>query len=109
MAFGEKEKFPFSNDKAFADARFWADLSTITEEVSLMATTKEINKFDYVKEGVRYTIHVEGADGGVMWGTWNCHDCNVGGSSKKSATSIMDAAEAAKSDLEHHHIANHSV
>ena len=81
----------------------------MTQEVSPVTITKEINRFDYVKEGVRYTIHVEGADGGVMWGTWNCHSCNVGGSSKKSATSIADAAEAAKSDLEHHHIANHEV
>jgi hypothetical protein len=42
-------------------------------------TAKEIQNLDYVKEGVRYTIHVEGTDGDEMWGTWNCHSCGVGG------------------------------
>ena len=46
-------------------------------------TAKEIQKLDYVREGVRYTIHVEEANEGTMWGTWNCHDCDVGGSSAK--------------------------
>ena len=44
-------------------------------------TAKEIQKLDYEREGVRYTIHVEAAQEDTMWGTWNCHDCGVGGSS----------------------------
>jgi hypothetical protein len=72
-------------------------------------TTKEIQKLDYVRECVRYTIHVEEADGGTMWGTWNCHDCNVGGSSTKKSATIDEAVDGAKSDLERHHIANHRV
>ena len=46
---------------------------------------KEIQRLDYVREGVRYTIHVEEANEGTMWGTWNCHDCDVGGSSAKKS------------------------
>ena len=72
-------------------------------------TTKEIQKLDYVREGVRYTIHVEEANGGTMWGTWNCHDCEVGGSSAKKSATIDQAVDAAKSDLERHHTANHRV
>ena len=70
---------------------------------------KEIQKLDYVREGVRYTIHVEEAEGGNMWGTWNCHDCDVGGSSAKDAASIDAAVDAAKSDLERHHTMTHKV
>jgi hypothetical protein len=72
-------------------------------------TAKEIQKLDYLREGVRYTIHVEEADGGTMWGTWNCHDCDVGGSTAKKSTTIDEAVDAAKSDLERHHTANHKV
>jgi hypothetical protein len=72
-------------------------------------TAKEIQKLDYLREGVRYTIHVEEGDGGKMWGTWNCHECDVGGSSAKSATTIDDAVGAAKVDLERHHTTNHKV
>ena len=71
--------------------------------------TKEIQKRDYVREGVRYTIHVEGTEGGVMWGTWNCHECDVGGSTGKQSMSVDDAAEAAKGALERHHIMNHQA
>lgn len=70
-------------------------------------TTKEIQKLDYEKVGVRYTIHVKEANGGTMWGTWNCHDCDVGGSSAKTSATIAEAVDAAKSDLERHHTANH--
>jgi hypothetical protein len=72
-------------------------------------TAKEIQKLDYVREGVRYTIHVEGSDEGTMWGTWNCHDCGVGGSSAKKSATIDEAVDAAKSDLERHHTAHHGV
>ena len=74
-----------------------------------MTTTKEIQKLDYVREGVRYTIHVEEADTGVKWGTWNCQECNVGGSTRKMSGSIDEAIDAAKSDLERHHTTNHQV
>jgi hypothetical protein len=72
-------------------------------------TAKEIQKLDYQREGVRYTIHVEAAQGDTMWGTWNCHDCGVGGSSAKKSATIDEAVDAAKSDLERHHTANHRV
>jgi hypothetical protein len=72
-------------------------------------TVKEIQKLDYVREGVRYTIHVEEVDGPVMWGTWNCHECSVGGSSARKSTTIDEAVDAAKSDLERHHTMNHKV
>jgi hypothetical protein len=74
-----------------------------------MATTKEIQRLDYVREGVRYTIHVEEAETGVKWGTWNCQECDVGGSSKRAATTIDEAVDSAKSDLEKHHTTNHKV
>lgn len=72
-------------------------------------TAKEIQKLDYQREGIRYTIHVEAAQADGMWGTWNCHDCGVGGSSAKKSATIDEAVEAAKSDLERHHAANHRV
>ena len=72
-------------------------------------TTKEIQKLDYMREGVRYTIHVEGTEDGVMWGTWNCHECNVGGSTRKQARTRDSAIDAAKSDLERHHVVNHKI
>jgi hypothetical protein len=74
-----------------------------------MTIAKEIQKLDYMREGVRYTIHVEEADGGVMWGTWNCQDCNIGGSSGKKSISIDEAIDAAKGDLERHHVMNHKI
>jgi hypothetical protein len=74
-----------------------------------MTTVKEIQKLDYVREGVRYTLHVEESDAGVKWGTWNCQDCNVGGSSHKKAGTIDEAIDAAKSDLEKHHVMHHKV
>ena len=74
-----------------------------------MTTSKEIQKLDYVREGVRYTIHVEEAETGVKWGTWNCHECNVGGSSAKRCGTIDEAIDAAKSDLEAHHTTNHKI
>ena len=74
-----------------------------------MPTTKEMQKLDYVREGVRYTIHVEGTDGGVLWGTWDCHECNVGGSTRKQAKTVDGAIDAAKTDLERHHAANHKI
>jgi hypothetical protein len=70
---------------------------------------KEIHTHDYTRGTVRYTIHVEEGQGGEMWGTWNCHDCNVGGSASKMAKTIDDAVEAAKGDLERHHITNHEI
>lgn len=72
-------------------------------------TVKEIHQHDYTKGIVRYTIHVEESDSGAMWGTWNCHDCNVGGAVSKGSKTIDDAIEAARSDLERHHITNHEV
>jgi hypothetical protein len=72
-------------------------------------TTKEIQKLDYVREGVRYTIHVEEVEGPVMWGTWNCHDCGVGGSSRRKSATIDEAVDSAKDDLERHHTTNHKV
>lgn len=72
-------------------------------------TAKEIQKLDYLKEGVRYTIHVEEGDGPVMWGTWNCQDCGVGGSSGRKSATIDEAVDAAKSDLERHHTTSHGV
>ena len=74
-----------------------------------MTTAKEIQKLDYVREGVRYTIHEEEAKERTMWGTWNCHDCDVGGSSAKKPGTIDEAVDAAKSGLERHHTANHKV
>jgi hypothetical protein len=44
-----------------------------------------------------------------MWGTWNCHECNVGGSASKGSKTVDDAVEAAKSDLGRHHTNNHEV
>jgi hypothetical protein len=72
-------------------------------------TVKEIHQHDYTKGIVRYTIHVEEKEGGGMWGTWNCHDCNVGGSAGKMAQSIDEAVEGARSDLERHHTTNHEI
>ena len=72
-------------------------------------TAKEIQRLDYVKEDARYTIHVEEANEGTLWGTWNCHDCDVGGSSAKKSDTIDEAVDAAKSGLERHHTANHKV
>ncbi|MBV9107753.1 MAG: hypothetical protein JO313_17190 [Verrucomicrobia bacterium] len=71
--------------------------------------TKEIQKLDYVREGVRYTIHVEEVEGSAMWGTWNCRDCGVGGSSGRKSATIDEAVDSAKKDLESHHTANHKV
>jgi hypothetical protein len=70
---------------------------------------KEIHQHDYTKGSVRYTIHVEESEAGGMWGTWNCHECNIGGSSSKGSNSVDDAIEAARSDLERHHTSNHEV
>ena len=72
-------------------------------------TTNEIQKLDYMRGEVRYTIHVEQIEGGEMWGTWNCSECGVGGSSTKQCTTIDDAVAAAKSDLDRHHITTHQV
>jgi hypothetical protein len=72
-------------------------------------TVKEIHQHDYTKGSVRYTIHVEETDSGVMWGTWNCHECNIGGSVSKGSNTVDDAVEAARSDLERHHTTNHEV
>jgi hypothetical protein len=69
----------------------------------------EIRKLDYSKEGVRYTIHIEQAEGRGIWGTWNCHDCGVGGVGAKTCATVDDAIEAAKADLDLHHTADHSV
>jgi hypothetical protein len=75
----------------------------------ILMPVKEIHQHDYARGSVRYTIHVEEGQAGTMWGTWNCHQCNVGGSSSKMASTIDDAVEAAKGDLERHHITNHEV
>ena len=72
-----------------------------------MTTTKEIQKLDYVREGVRYTIHVEEGEKGVKWGTWNCRECGIGGSSAKKSDNVDEAISAAKLDLERHHTSNH--
>jgi len=72
-------------------------------------TVKEIHQHDYTKGIVRYTIHVEENEGGAMWGTWNCHECNVGGSAGKACTTVDEAVDAARSDLERHHTTNHEV
>jgi hypothetical protein len=72
-------------------------------------TAIEIQKLDYAKEGVRYTIHVEQAEGRGKWGTWNCHDCGVGGVSTKTCATVEEAIDAAKADLDRHHAANHPV
>jgi hypothetical protein len=72
-------------------------------------TTNEIQKLDYMRGEVRYTIHVEQIEGGGMWGTWNCSECGVGGSSAKQCATIDDAVAAAKSDLDRHHITTHQV
>jgi hypothetical protein len=69
---------------------------------------KEIHQHDYTKGSVRYTIHVEESESGAIWGTWNCHECNIGGSSSKGSK-VDDAVEAARSDLERHHTTNHEV
>jgi hypothetical protein len=70
-------------------------------------TAIEIQKLDYAKAGVRYTIHVEQAEGRGIWGTWNCHDCGIGGVSVKNCATADEAINAAKVDLERHHVANH--
>ena len=70
---------------------------------------KEIHQHDYTKGIVRYTIHVEESEAGAMWGTWNCHECNIGGSANKGSNTVDDAIEAARSDLERHHTTNHEV
>jgi hypothetical protein len=80
-----------------------------TKGVFDMATSKEIQTLDYVKEGVRYTIHVEEGEGGVKWGTWNCRECGTGGSSARKVDDIDGAIGAAKLDLERHHISNHGA
>jgi hypothetical protein len=72
-----------------------------------MTTGKEIQTLDYVRGGVRYTIHVEEAEPGIKWGTWNCRECGVGGSTAKKSSSVDEAIGAAKSDLERHHMASH--
>jgi len=72
-------------------------------------TVKEIHQHDYTKGSVRYTIHVEESENGAKWGTWNCHDCNIGGSANKESTTVDAAIEAARSDLERHHTINHEV
>ena len=70
-------------------------------------TVHEIQRVSIQREGVRYTIHVEQRDDGTMWGTWNCHDCGVGGSASKSSTSIAEAAAAADDSLAIHHNTYH--
>jgi hypothetical protein len=96
--------------KPFAVAAFSAEFSTHHDERCFaMATSKEIQTLDYVKEGVRYTIHVEQEESGVKWGTWNCRECGVGGSSAKKADDIDGAIGAAKLDLERHHVSNHGT
>jgi hypothetical protein len=72
-----------------------------------MTIAKEIQTLDYVREGVRYTIHVEEAETGVKWGTWNCRECGIGGSSAKKSNNLNEAIDAAKIDLERHHEASH--
>ena len=60
-------------------------------------TAKEIQKLDYQREGIRYTIHVEAAQDDLMWGTWNCHDCGVGGRALKNlppSTKVLMRREA---------------
>jgi hypothetical protein len=72
-------------------------------------TAIEIQKLDYAKAGVRYTIHVEQAEGRGIWGTWNCHDCGIGGVSVKTCATADEAINAAKVDLDRHHVANHEA
>ena len=72
-------------------------------------TAIEIQKLDYAKQGVRYTIHVEQAEGRGIWGTWNCHDCGIGGVSVKTCATAGEAINAAKVDLDRHHVANHEA
>ena len=83
------------------------DVSDYRKEI--LMPVKEIHSHDYTRGMVRYTIHVEEGEGGTMWGTWNCHECNVGGSAHKMAKTIDDAVEAAKSDLDRYHITNHEI
>ena len=51
-------------------------------------TAKRFKNWIRVREGVRYMIHVEETDADTMWGTCNCHECDVGGSSAKRAATI---------------------
>jgi hypothetical protein len=81
----------------------------LSHRKEILMSVKEIHTHDYTRGTVRYTIHVEEGQGGEMWGTWNCHDCNVGGSAQKLNKTIDDAVEAAKSDLDRHHISNHEI
>lgn len=66
-------------------------------------TVHEIQRFSFLRDGVRYTIHVEQNDDGTMWGTWNCQDCGLGGTASKSSISVSEAAAAAGESLERHH------
>lgn len=71
-----------------------------------MKTTTLLKKIDHKEDDVTYTIYVE-SDGDVMWGTWHCHECGVGGASGRKCSDITEAIQAAKSNLQLHHAANH--
>ena len=72
-------------------------------------TVQQIQEISFLRDSVRYTIHVERNADGVMWGTWHCHDCRSGGSANKSSTDVPKAVEAARESLEVHHQMYHAT
>lgn len=71
-----------------------------------MTTTKLVKQLEFKRDGIGYTIYVE-SDGEAMWGTWNCKDCGIGGSTHTKCDTITSAIHAAQVDLDIHHTANH--
>ena len=72
-----------------------------------MTATHEIKQFDFNVDGVRYTVHITQGEGEQLWGTWNCHDCGVGGSAATSHKTLDEAVASGKADMMRHHEASH--
>jgi hypothetical protein len=57
--------------------------------------------------GVRYATTAVETGNGHFYGFWYCQVCHVPGSPNQLVGSIEDAHEAARSDLESHHVKAH--
>jgi hypothetical protein len=71
-----------------------------------MAT--QVQQLDQEHDGIPYKIFVE-RDNGTLWGTWSCGQCGSGGSTSRSASNVGEAVQAAKSEIDRHHSANHQA
>jgi hypothetical protein len=71
-------------------------------------TITEVQQLEYEKDAIHYTIHVE-SDGDMMWGTWECRECAMGGTGSKKFTTIGQAAVAAQGEIDRHHDSYHGL